>query len=205
MVLSTLSDKELVARCKQELPGSTGSYELLVQRYMHQVYRVVYGVVHQREDAEDITQEVFLKVYNGLPRLEKASSFPGWLYRIAANTALDALEKMQRRKSNEISLPEPQPVAVAGLEDSVLRAELRECIQRVLCQLKREQVVALVLRDFEGRPYEEISRVLEVEEEKQSTVKMRIHRARLAFQKKFIQMCEKVKTKARQRLSLSTM
>ena len=73
-----LSDEELVARCKKELPGNTRSYEELVRRHMHRVYSIAYRVVSHKEEAEDIAQEVFVKVYHGLKKFEQQSSLmPG--------------------------------------------------------------------------------------------------------------------------------
>src|SRR5579859_4361170 len=96
-MLATLSDEELVMRCKAELPTNTRSYEILVQRHMNRVYSIVYRVVYNREEAEDITQDVFVKVYNGIKKFEQQASFSSWVYRIATNSALDALDKMKRQ------------------------------------------------------------------------------------------------------------
>ncbi|MDQ6643692.1 MAG: sigma-70 family RNA polymerase sigma factor, partial [Chloroflexota bacterium] len=96
----TLSDQELVARCKKELPGNTRSYEELVQRHMTHVHSIVYRIVNHKEEAEDITQEVFVKVYHSLKKFEQQAAFSSWLYRIATNSALDALDKTRRHSKN---------------------------------------------------------------------------------------------------------
>ena len=75
----TLSDQKLVARCKKELPGNTRSYEELVQRHMTRVYSIVYRIVNHKEEAEDITQEVFVKVYHSLKKFEQQAAFSSWL------------------------------------------------------------------------------------------------------------------------------
>jgi len=98
--MTSISDEELAARCKTELPTTTCSYEALVQRHMERVYRIAYRVVGNKEDAEDIAQDVFLKVYHGLKTFEQQASFSTWLYRITTNSALDSLEKMRRRQTN---------------------------------------------------------------------------------------------------------
>ena len=196
-----LSDEELVARCKTELPHDTRSYELLVQRHMNRVYSLVYRMVCNKEEAEDLTQEVFLKVFNNLKKYEQQAAFSTWLYRIATNTALDALDKTRRRpqaapplkgrdraeeETDQINL---QPSPEEGPEDSFIRAELRECISRVLKKLDKEQARMLVLRDFNDLSYDEISKTLGAG---LSAVKMRIHRSRLAFQEVFNQFCGKI-------------
>src|SRR5438270_9350100 len=138
--MTTLTDEELVARCKSELPRDTRSYEMLVQRYMNRVYRLVYQVVSNKEEAEDITQEVFVKVYNGLHKFEQQSSFSSWLYRIATNSTLDALDKIKRHPKTAYSGKRhkateheedddplgSQAAPVAGPEESLIQAELRE-------------------------------------------------------------------------------
>src|SRR5690242_20122054 len=95
-----LSDEELVERCKKELPDDTRSYEILVSRHMQRVYGMIYRVVRQSEEAEDITQEVFLKVFHHLRTFDQKASFTSWLYRVTTNSALDALDKIKRRPAS---------------------------------------------------------------------------------------------------------
>ncbi len=196
--VAILTDEELVTRCKSELPHNTRSYEQLVQRHMNRVYTIVYRVVNHREEAEDITQDVFVKVFHSLRKFDQKSSFSTWVYRIATNSALDSLDKMKKRSKDTslvgsrsdgenavdaLSLQEsPQP----GPEANALQSELRECIQRVLKSLDLEQRRVILLRDFEDLSYDEIADVLQA---KLSAVKMRIHRARLAFQEIFNRFC----------------
>ena len=198
--MATLTDEELVARCKSELPRDTHSYEMLVRRHMNRVYNQVYQVVSNKEEAEDIAQEVFVKVYHGLCKFEQQASFSSWLYRITANTTLDALDKIKRRPTTVRSGKNGNPTeheedtdplgsqatSEAGPEESVLQAELRECIRNVLKKLDRDQARLLVMRDLNDVSYDEIAKVLSAS---LSAVKMRIHRARLAFQEIFNQFC----------------
>ncbi len=196
-----LTDEELVNRCKIELPRTTRSYELLVQRHMDRIYTLVYRVVYNKEEAEDITQEVLVKVYNNIHSFDQKATFSTWLYRIAVNTALDSLEKMKRRHSMTISFShapssgsdeERETIVAAteaGPEEEVMQRDLRNCIQRVLKDLDREQARVLIMRDFEDLSYADIAQALEA---KLSAVKMRIHRARLAFQTIFNQFCGQV-------------
>ena len=196
--VAILTDEELVTRCKSELPHNTRSYEQLVQRHMNRVYTIVYRVVNHREEAEDITQEVFVTVVHGRKRFDQKSSFSTWVYRIATNSALDALDKMKKHSKDTslvssrsdgddaldvLSLQEsPQP----GPEANAIQSELRECIQHVLKSLDLDQRRAILLRDFEDLSYDEIADVLQA---KLSAVKMRIHRARLVFQEIFNRFC----------------
>ena len=198
--MAALTDEDLVARCKSELPRDTRSYEMLVRRHMNRVYNQIYQVISNKEEAEDITQEVFVKVYNGLHKFEQQASFSSWLYRITTNSTLDALDKMKRRpktvhagesrkatEQEESSDPfSAQATSVAGPEESIMQAELRECIRSVLKKLDRDSARLLVMRDFNDLSYDEIAKGLSAS---LSAVKMRIHRARLAFQEVFNQFC----------------
>lgn len=195
-----LTDEELVARCKKELPGNTHSYEELVQRHMNRVYSIAYRVVNNREEAEDIAQEVFVKIFHNIKKFEQQATFSSWLYRIATNSALDMLDKTRRHTKNVVTLNKPvsssntdesdplqqQAAPTAGPEDVVMQNELRECINKVLKKLDREQARLLLMRDFDDLSYDEIAQALEAG---LSAVKMRIHRARLAFQHVFSQFC----------------
>src|ERR1700680_356440 len=163
----SLTDEELVIRCKAELPGDTRSYEILVQRYMNRVYSVAYRVVGNKEEAEDITQEVFVKVYNGLKKFEQQASFSTWIYRIATNSALDTLDKIERRpkihfrlfsSKNQQEAEQNDRTDLQASKDEMpeemaLQSELRECINGVLRKLDREHARLLILRDFDDRSY----------------------------------------------------
>jgi len=196
--VAILTDEELVTYCKAELPRDTRSYEQLVQRHMNRVYSIVYRVVNNKEEAEDITQEVFVKVFHGLKKFDQKSAFSTWLYRIATNSALDAFDKLKKQSKNTSSVSNPvdgedavdaltlQESPMPGPEEKVVQAELRECIHRVLRNLELDHRRVLLLRDFEDLSYDEIADVLQA---KLSAVKMRIHRARLAFQEIFNQFC----------------
>ncbi len=198
--MMNLSDEELVSRCKVELPQTTRSYELLVQRYMNRVYAHAYTVVGHKEEAEDIAQEVFVKVYHGLKNFQQRSSFSSWLHRITINSSLDALEKMKRspgqtspakqaglrEEEHERAEWQPVPIQTTNPEEHAIQKELRECINLVFRTLDGEQTKLIVMRDFHDLSYDEIAQTLGAG---LSAIKMRIHRARLAFQNIFNQFC----------------
>lgn len=198
LVSTLLTDEELVLRCKKELPAITTSYEILVHRHLNLVYNLIYRIVGSKEEAEDLTQEVFLKVFHGLKKFEQQAAFTTWLFRIANNTALDGLDKMKRRplKAQKVKSKEEPHEEVdildnhasdeIGPEENYLKAELHKCISSVLKKMDREQARMLLLRDFDDLSYEEITRLLGAG---LSAVKMRIHRSRLAFQEIFNQLC----------------
>lgn len=199
--MTVVSDDVLVARCKTELPAITRSYEALVQRHMDRVYSMAYRVLGNKEDAEDVAQDVFLKIYHGLKTFEQQASFSTWLYRITTNCTLDYVEKTQRQRKTNVrffgraqrknettqdGIAELRAPSEQSPEAQAIQRDLRECIQRVLKRLDREQVRVLLWRDYDDRSYDEIARLLKVG---LSAVKMRIHRARLAFQQSFSQLC----------------
>lgn len=173
---------------------------MLVQRHMQHVYATAYQVVGNKEEAEDVAQDVFVKVYNGIKKFDQRASFSSWLYRVSTNSALDALDKIKRQRKatlttggrrvqdtqEESDILNLQPSPVAGPEESVLQDELKGCIQRVLTTLEHEQARLILLRDFHDLSYDEIAKALDA---RLSAVKMRIHRARLAFQELFNQLC----------------
>jgi RNA polymerase sigma-70 factor, ECF subfamily len=187
MLRRVISDDELVTRSKRELPDCTYSYDLIVQRYRHHVFKLVYYIVHNNEDAEDITQEVFVKVYRHLHDFKQQAKFSRWLDSIARHSALDALDYRQNRLTtlplvahNTGTSPHPLTLSVETPEKHILQSELSERIRQVLQQLQRDQVRLLILRDIEGRSYQEIAEILSIG---LSATKMRIHRARQSFQK----------------------
>lgn len=206
----TLSDEELVRRCKFELPAETQSFEILVERHKGKVYSLVYRLLGSREEAEDVTQEVFIKVYYNLKKFEEQSAFSSWLYRIATNAALDALAKLKRRpqpqsnstvqslnsnssqragaeRAEEQEWQTFQKAVVSGPEEIISRAELRNCIAKVFINLEREQAQVLILRDVDNLSYQEIAGATS---SGLSAIKMRIHRARVAFQELFRKLCD---------------
>jgi RNA polymerase sigma-70 factor, ECF subfamily len=199
-----LSDEILVRRCQMELPSDTKSYELLVQRHMNRVYTIVYRMIPNREDAEEITQDIFVKVFHSIETFESASAFSTWLYRVAVNSSIDASQKLKRRgihffaatnernahAEDQVDPLDNQVSAHPGPEEKILQREQRDCINRVFKELDREQMRVLVMRDVEDFSYDEIAASLETG---LSAAKMRIHRARLAFQHLFLQLCDQTR------------
>ncbi|HWP79423.1 MAG TPA: sigma-70 family RNA polymerase sigma factor [Candidatus Acidoferrum sp.] len=175
-----LDDLELV---QSIVSGNKEAFAELVRRYQHKVYSTALRMCCSREDAEDIAQEVFLKVYIGLPRFRAESNFSTYLYRVAMNTAIDHLRRKGAmpdttslyRDSEEggyvIEPEDPAPSPLAMLEEQERNAVLRSAIEALPVN-HREMIV---LRDVNGLSYEEIGKILNLGE---GTVKSRINRAR---------------------------
>lgn len=167
---------------EQALKGDGEAFGQLVQCHMPRVFNVCLGLLGNRDDAEDCTQEAFLKAFRSLALYQGRSSFYTWIYRIAVNVCHDL---MRNRKSHpvtsidlengegelSIQLPDPSPLP----DDQAINHELGQTLLYQIGQLKPAMQEVLVLRDLEGLTYEEIATRLGLSE---GTVKSRLSRAR---------------------------
>lgn len=181
------ADEVLVAKARR---GDARAFGLLVERYQDALFNGICRMVGQREDAEDLAQEVFLKAYRHIASFEGRSSLYTWLYSIAINVVISHRRRTgSRRRLNPISLHEggegerPLEVADRSATPDVLSEhhELGERIEQAIAQLDDEQRTIVVLRDIEGFDYEEIGTLLGCP---QGTVKSRLHRARLVLRER---------------------
>ncbi|MGB0387685.1 MAG: RNA polymerase sigma factor [Ardenticatenaceae bacterium] len=181
--LSELSDQALVQLCLVRV-GDERPFRELYQRHQGMVWRVCYRFMSNEQDADDLTQEVFLKVYRKLAQYKGQAKFSTWLYRIATTTCID--EKRQRaRRPAIISTPvdaehmaESLP-ATSSIEEDELEQERKQRLLKALERLKASQRHILLLGDFENKPYKEIAQDLGIS---LSATKMRVMRARSALQ-----------------------
>ena len=172
-------DADLVARAKG---GDRRSFDTLVERHLPRVWRVVYRVLRQREDTEDVVQEVFLTAHRSLREFRGDAKLSTWLHRIAVTRALNhadrAAEKVRRASepieaAGEPSSPAPTPLH--ALEAKELRRRLADCLEKV----PESWRAVLALRDAEQMAYEEIASVLGLA---LGTVRSRLARARQLLQ-----------------------
>jgi len=156
--LADLSDEELVRRCRATLPHDTGAFETLVKRHSEQVFAIAYRMLGDAQEAEDQSQEVFVKVYRSFSRFRGDAAFSTLLYRITVNTCLDTLSKRQRRlqqvdadlaELEEIKLPRAGQQRERSPEQALLQNELGEGIQDALMALRDKLRTILTLRDVE--------------------------------------------------------
>lgn len=180
-------DRELVLSC---LEGNIDDFRGLVEKYQQRIYLVVYGIILNREEARDLTQEVFLKAYRSLGKFKGDSRFYTWLYRIAFNLALDAKRKFGKRAqveyddSVEIDLSENYYRSQISRPDRVvLRKELYDKIIIGLFALSTQQRTAIILREWEGHSYDEISKIMNCST---GTVMSRLHYAREKLKRRLI-------------------
>jgi len=171
--------------------GDTGAFEELVNRYERKIFRLGMNITQNREDAEDVMQDAFMKSYQNLDRFQGDSRFYTWLVRIAVN---EALMKLRKRRPNQVSLDEP--LTNSDGEDSVFReiedwgpspekkfaqTELNEILNSVIGELDPLFRVAFLLRDVEGLSTEETAQILRISV---AAVKSRLLRARLKLRQK---------------------
>ena len=170
------TDNELVVRCLRQ---DETAWQLLVERHSHRVLNIAYQFTGRREEAEEIAQEIFLRVFRSLHRFDQSTSFLPWLVRVSRNLCIDEYRSRVREKAALVG-EEPDPERTAdprsSPERSLREREQEERIRIALQRLPEDLRVALVLRDLQGLSYSEIAVSMQVAE---GTVKSRIHRARL--------------------------
>ncbi len=190
--MATLPPEELVRWCQRTLPDDTAGFEALVAQYKQGVYATACRLLGNRHDAEDVAQEVFLKVYRRIRTLNEPAALTTWIYKITTRACFDALA---RRGSASARGESPSaddegalsyPDAGATPEEAALRREVGRCLERALSRLDADARAMIVLRDVEDLPYKEVAEVLALG---LSAVKMRIHRTRLALQRLLAQVC----------------
>lgn len=140
--------------------GSSAAFDMLMSRYQRLVYKVSYGYTGNQEDALDITQNVFIKVYQRLDSFRATGSFKSWVLRIARNEGVDWNRRHARYKDQDELVPARHPHYEAGQIDDVARTENRAELLKSMAYLNPKQREAVMLRYFEGLSIQEISSVL---------------------------------------------
>lgn len=186
---SSLPDDILV---KRVVGGDTEIYRVLVERYEKRVFALTFEILRSKEDAEDVTQESFVKAYLSLPDFKGEASFYTWLYRIAYNLAIDLKRKVNRRGGPPAEFDETSTQSAGALRGTALigaveaphealnRREQNIQIRRALESISEEHRAVILLRELEGLSYEEISDVIGIS---LGTVMSRLHYARKRLQK----------------------
>jgi RNA polymerase sigma-70 factor (ECF subfamily) len=182
--LKAATDQEVVAAATA---GKEAAYRELLRRYERPVFSLIYRMVRNRELAEDLSQETFIKVLNALASYRPEFKFSSWVFKIANNAAIDHL---RRRELDTLSLEgsphadTPEKLEATALQigekaesalDAVANKELGTEIEQAIARLRPEYRTCILLRHVDGRPYEEIAEILNLP---LGTVKTYIHRAR---------------------------
>jgi RNA polymerase sigma-70 factor (ECF subfamily) len=179
------ADQVLVEQAQQ---GNQRAFDVLISKYQHRVVGLARRFVKDDELAQDVAQDVFVKVYKALPRFRGDSAFYTWMYRITVNTAKNYLTAQSRRPPQQDVAVEDAERYVAGdalrelgsPEERLHAEELEKVLMATLEDLPEELRVAITLREFDGLSYEEISQVMACPI---GTVRSRIFRAREALDK----------------------
>ena len=153
--------------------GDERAFSLIVRAYETPVYNYVLRLVGDRTLAEDLTQEVFLRVFQGLPKFSLRSRFTTWMFQVTKNRVLDELRSMERRPRSFVALDDLPPLEV--VDAPLERIEAIDALWRAVENLNVDLKMALLLRDVVGLSYNEIADSLEVT---LATVKWRIFKAR---------------------------
>ena len=184
-----LDDHALLAATRT---GDEAAFQELVRRYRNQITNFVYRMLNDYDRAVDLAQETFVRVYVNAERYQANYSFSTYIYRIASNLAISELRQRKRRRvvplpsffsdkdgeEVEIELADERQTRP---DDALIEDERRRAVARAIASLPEKYRVAVVLRDIEGRSYEEISAVLGLSD---GTVKSRINRARNLLKEK---------------------
>lgn len=180
------SDAQLVERVQR---GDKRAFDLLVVKYQHKVLKLVSRLISNPAEAEDVAQDAFIKAYRALKSFRGDSAFYTWLYRIAINTAKNALVSNGRRPVDyNLDLQDPdQYEAQSRLRESdtpegmLLTEEIRQTVQNAMQDLPNDLRTAITLRELDGLSYEEIAEAMACPV---GTVRSRIFRAREAIDKR---------------------
>lgn len=158
------------------LNGNTQAYAQLIAKYKNKVYAIVYRMVHQTQDAQDITQEFFIKAYQYLYSYDSSRKFSSWLYRIAINHCLKVKERNKHKQADpyahqeDVSLPNP-----VHPETIYLKKESANELRHLIDQLPEMYKMILLLRYIHDLSYQEMSDLLDI---RLNTVQVRLHRAK---------------------------
>lgn len=184
-----MNDKQIVQEIKN---GNEEAFKELVEKNQEMIINVCNSFVHDREDAMDIAQEVFIKTYNSIHKFQGKSKLSSWLYRIAVNKSLNFVR--DKKRSNMLSsldlLFENSPNISEKIEDdtenteeSFESEEMKADLKKSVNELPKKQQVALTLNKFEELSYKEIAEVMDISVSETGVL---INRAKKQLQKKLI-------------------
>ncbi|HET6387200.1 MAG TPA: sigma-70 family RNA polymerase sigma factor [Armatimonadota bacterium] len=177
-------DSEIIARF---VSGDASAFELLFAKYRDYVYNISYQMVQDADDASDLTQETFFRVWRALPHFQGNSQFSTWLYRIAVNTCISELRR--RPKVPPISIEDEESLSPLhqtedqrSAEQTVMRRFAQERIREVVGTLPPDYKTVITLRHFQDLSYQEIATIMGCSV---GAIKIKLHRARKMFRTRY--------------------
>lgn len=171
MIFRAVEDADLIQRAAR---GGVEAFNLLVSRWEKRVYNYLLRITGNREDALDLTQDVFLKAYQNLRKLDDPGRFAPWLYRIAHNEAYSMFRKRRPETDVEEAKPEAAETGITVGGSSVFPIELSLAVSSALDRLSPEQRESVVLKIYQGFKFEEMAEILSCPV---STIKSRLYTA----------------------------
>lgn len=173
--MTVTNDKVLIER---SIAGDTRAFGVLVERYQDYIFTIVYRMLKDREEAEEIAQDSFLKAYEALSTFRGDSKFSTWLYRIAYRKSLDKI-RMNKRGISTLEITEnSKGIGFEDLEnglDFMLREERCDLVQKCILELPEQEAAIITLYYFEDQSVKEISAITELTED---NVKVKLYRSR---------------------------
>jgi RNA polymerase sigma-70 factor, ECF subfamily len=174
------AERELINRCQQ---GDEQAFNELFRRYQSKVFSIVYHLIWNRDDVEEVAQNVFAKIYFSIRSYHFQGAFAVWVERVTVNQCFDYLRQKKRQKGAvELDAMSPeeanmtmQPTPARGLPNAEKAAISRQAARRLLIELSDEDRALLVLKEVEGASVQELSKIFKISE---SNVKIRLMRAR---------------------------
>jgi RNA polymerase sigma-70 factor (ECF subfamily) len=190
---AALTDADVMLRAKA---GDESAFEYLVQKYRKPMVNFMYRMTHNSGVAEDLAQEVFLRVYRSRESYEASAKFTTWLYRIATNLAVNhARDSRHERPENQLSLDEPDeetgmtmdvPDASLSAEESILKRERMNAIRRRVYALPERQKIAVIMHKYQQMDYRQIADVLKLSESATKSLLFRAYETLRTQLKEFV-------------------
>ncbi len=167
--MGAADEQQLVQDARE---GNREAFRILVERHMKQAYSIAYGYVQNHDDAADVAQESFVRIWRALPSFRGDAVFSTWLYRIVTNLALNRIRKNKSLLRHEVPLKEAPTLAGAASFD-VYESDRHELLERALHELPTLQRAVVILRHLNGLSTRQVSSILKCSE---GTVKTHLHR-----------------------------
>ncbi len=168
--MSADEERQFILQAQQ---GDMHAFRFLVESYMKQAYNIAYGVANDHNDAQDIAQESFVRMYRSIKSFRGDAQFSTWMYRIVMNTSLNHVSKRKTTRAREVRVPEHVMMAIGSDSISHQQTDTRQHIERALHELPTLQRVVVILRHLNGLSTKQVSGILKCSE---GTVKTHLHR-----------------------------
>ncbi len=189
---STVVEDEDRSAVQEAISGKREAFDLLVEKYYKKIYNLAYRFVGDREEANDLAQEIFTAAYKNLKKFRGDAKFSTWLFQIASNRGKNKFKYLKRRghfaNRPQTEEEEERDPLKSGIPDHSTNPEtllagkqIQRLVQKAIDDLDPDHKEIVVLRDIEGFSYEEIARILNLPE---GTTKSRLHRARMVVKEK---------------------